>query len=62
MTLSLVGFRQFRQAVKKLLAAAGLNPQALADRALIAAWLADESPAAFVARFLQAPRQAGRRS
>jgi hypothetical protein len=51
MTLSLVGFRQYRAAVRNLLAAAGHHPSALSDRAMIAAWLADQSPTALVAHF-----------
>ena len=52
MTISLVGFRAYRAQVQQLLAAAGHNPRVLSDRAVIDAWLGEETAAALVQRFL----------
>jgi hypothetical protein len=60
--LSLVQFRQFRESVRQLLSARGLHPASARDSAMIAAWLADRSPAQFVAEQLQRPRAAGKRN
>ena len=56
MILSLIGFRDYRAKVRRLLAAAGHHPRAVSDRDIIAAWLAAESPAALVARLADAAK------
>jgi len=50
MTLSLIGFRDYRATVRRLLAA-GRDTRSIGDRAVIRAWLADEPPADLVRRF-----------
>jgi hypothetical protein len=46
------GFRDFCATVRSLLAMAGANPRGVSDNALIEAWLAEELPECFAARFL----------
>jgi hypothetical protein len=51
-TYSLSGFRDFRDQVRRLLAAAGADPRTANDRDVILAWLAEESPAQFAGRII----------
>jgi len=61
MTLSLIGFRDYRAAVKRLLTAAKLNPRAIPDRAIIAAWLAEQPATQFVQQFQRGQGKGGAR-
>lgn len=47
-----LGFRAFRAEVQRQLEAARSNPHGASDLAVATSWLADESPAQFVARFV----------
>ena len=53
MTLSLPGFRQFREQVRHLLQQIGIRPDAATDGDIIQAWLQERTAAEFAFSFAE---------